>query len=74
MKREAFEDMLMKALTGVAEAMVDKPSSKPQGIGGLRFGSSEREVGNAVSRLTVRYHRANKPMQAPQPEMVPPCF
>lgn len=78
MKREAFEEMVVKALTGLATDMVEgaaKPKRKSSkvGIGGVRYGKSEKLVGQAVSRLAAS-GRTNKPIAIPSPDMVPPCF
>lgn len=77
MKREAFEELIQGALDALAAGMVDQPVSKASarrnGIGGIRFGEAERNVGHAVAALTFT-HRTFKPIAVPSPEMVPPCF
>lgn len=78
MKREVFEEMVEKALSVLSAEMVDgtaraKRVSRKAGIGGVRFGKSEKLVGQAVSRLAAS-GRTNKPIAIPSPDMVPPCF
>lgn len=78
MKREAFEEMVQDALSAMATSMVESPvkksgSKKKGGIGGLRYGEAERKVAKAVS-LLASSQRVSKPLMAPSPEMVPPCF
>jgi hypothetical protein len=78
MKRSDFEKMVEGVLLDMATDIVSKPIKKGQGkkrgIGGLIYGDAERKVAHAVSRLAAANHRANKPLIAPAPEMVPPCF
>lgn len=78
MKREAFEKMVQQALNGLAASLVEgtgttKRKSRKAGIGGVRYGKSEKLVGQAVSRLAAS-SRSNKPIAIPSPDMVPPCF
>jgi len=78
MNRETFEEMVQKALTGLSGNMVDaqvsqKRKSRKAGIGGVRYGKTEKLVGQAVSRLAAS-SCSNKPIAIPSPDMVPPCF
>lgn len=78
MKREVFEEMVVKALNGLSAELVEgaasaKRVSRKAGIGGVRYGKSEKLVGQAVSRLAAS-GRTNKPIAIPSPDMVPPCF
>jgi hypothetical protein len=77
MKREAFEEMVVKALNGLSTEMVEGAASAKRisrkGIGGVRYGKTEKLVGQAVSRLAAS-GRTNKPITIPSPDMVPPCF
>lgn len=78
MKREAFEEMVVKALNGLSTEIVEgtasaKRVSRKAGIGGVRYGKSEKLVGQAVSRLASS-GRTSKPLAIPSPDMVPPCF
>ena len=78
MKREAFEEMVLQALNGLAASLVEetgttKRKSRKTGIGGVRYGKTEKLVGQAVSRLAAS-SRSNKPIAIPSPDMVPPCF
>jgi hypothetical protein len=78
MKRSDFEEMVEGVLLDMTKSMVDEPIKKGQtkkrGIGGLIYGEAERNVAHAVSRLAAANSRINKPLMAPAPEMVPPCF
>ncbi len=78
MKRSDFEAMVEGVLLDMTTDMVERPIKKEQakkrGIGGLIYGEAERTVANAVSRLAAANPRINKPLVAPVPEMVPPCF
>lgn len=78
MNRETFEEMVQKALTGLSTNLVEAPASqkrksRKEGIGGVRYGKAEKLVGQAVARLAT-CGRTNKPIIAPSPDMVPPCF
>ncbi|WP_126447955.1 hypothetical protein [Sulfuricystis multivorans] len=74
MKREVFEEMVQKALNGLAASPVEgKRKSRKAGIGGVRYGKAEKLVGQAVSRLAA-ISRSNKPIAIPSPDIVPPCF
>lgn len=78
MKRDKFEEMVVEALSAIAEDIVANPSAKNKatatGIGGVRYGEAERKVAGAVARLAASHRRAAKPLVAPCPDMVPPCF
>lgn len=78
MKRSDFEAMVEGVLLDMTADMVERPIKKEQakkrGIGGLVYGEAERKVAKAVSRLAAADHRIHKPLMAPAPEMVPPCF
>ncbi|TXT28143.1 MAG: hypothetical protein FD131_3276 [Rhodocyclaceae bacterium] len=78
MKREDFEEMVVKALSGLSTEIVEgatsaKRKSRKAGIGGVRYGKSEKLVGQVVSRLAAS-GRTSKPITIPSPDMVPPCF
>lgn len=74
MKREAFEAMVNAALEAMLTDVAEMPvRQRKQGIGGIRYGQAEQIVGRAVSELTQLRHNA-KPIVAPSPAFVPPCF
>lgn len=78
MTRSDFEAMVEGVLLDMTTDMVERPikkeHAKKRGIGGLIYGEAERTVANAVSRLAAANPRINKPLVAPVPELVPPCF
>lgn len=77
MERDSFEQMVEKALEQLTTSMVDAPPMKRRGKkGGIKnvcYGTKEKLVGQAVARLAAS-GRSNKPISAPDPSLVPPCF
>jgi hypothetical protein len=73
-KRETFEELVHSALAAdVAKTPVSKSAARHRAIGGIRYGETEQIVGRAV-RLLAAMHHTSKPVQAPSPAFVPPCF
>lgn len=82
MKRETFEEVLREALNrldatrpsvDLASGLVSRRADPEVGIGGVRYGKPEKLVGQAVSRLAA-LGRTSKPIVAPSPDLMPPCF